>query len=515
MKKTILLLVLTIMTIIVSAQPKNLSYIESSTGLNYPDWDGGRTELEFADMNADGFIDIVSVGDHGCPYINTSQHGIMVWFGDGTGSWSVQMTGNFGYGGIAVGDVNNDGLLDVGYGIHHNYSATDLGNQLIEVALGDGTGTNWIAWDDGLATNGETWGMFASDFADVDNDGDLDIGSNSFGSGAGVHVYINQFDGSWEQSFGFLGGNSNMCLVFGDINNDGNADMVTAHQYGTVYFGDGTGGFTNVDGNLPGSLYGGPSLGDINNDGGKDLAFAYNGGVQVWIWDNTEEIWIDYSGSLPGYGSYEETQLYDMNADGNMDLAAYGDGDFTLWLGDGTGTWNEETQFTTTGISNCQAFRVGGDADHNGYPDITLVAEGGSWPNYQNHMKFYKETSVPDILTISTIFPKGHEVFNENSVQFIDWISAVPDYEPSLVKLEYSIYGLNGPWYLIADSLPNNGRYQWNIPQVNSSNCYIKYTGCQRGLGGIPSVFQCYTCRKLVRPDGLRPQNPTEGWRGF
>jgi len=476
MKTTILILVLTLITIIVTAQSKSISYIESSLGLSYPDWDGGKTELEFSDMNADGFIDIVSVGDHGCPYINTSQHGIMVWFGDGTGSWSVQMTGDFGYGGIAVGDVNNDGLLDVGYGIHHNYSGTDLGNQLIEVALGDGTGTNWTAWDDGLATNGETYGMFGSDFADVDNDGDLDIGSISFGAGAGVHVYINQFDGSWEQSFGFLNGNSNMRLVFGDINNDGNADMVTAHQYGTVYFGDGAGGFTNADGNLPGSLYGGPSLGDINNDGGKDLAFAFNGSVQVWIWDNTEEIWIDYSGSLPAYGSYQETQLYDMNADGNMDIAAYGDGTFTLWLGDGTGTWNLETQFTTTGISDCKAFRVGGDADHNGFPDITLVAEGGSWPSYQNHMKFYKEISVPDNLTISTIFPKGHEVFNENSVQFIDWISAVPDNVASLVKLEYSIYGLNGPWSVIADNLPNNGRYQWNIPQANSSNCYIKYT---------------------------------------
>ncbi|MBC8487134.1 MAG: VCBS repeat-containing protein [Bacteroidetes bacterium] len=461
------------------SQNKSLSYIESSNGLNYPDWDGGNSELEFADMNGDGFVDIVSVGDHGNPYINTAQHGIMVYFNDGTGSWTVQMTGNFGYGGIAIGDVNDDGFWDAGYGIHHDYSSTDLGDQILEVALGDGTGINWTAWDDGLATNGEDWGMFGTDFADVDNDGDLDVGSTSFGCCAGVHVYLNQMDGSWVQSYGFLNGNSSMRFVFGDMNNDGNADFVVAHQYGIAYFGDGTGNFVLSDYNLPnpGSLgVTGPSLGDINNDGSKELAFALSGGVQVWTWDESEEQWVNLSSSLPVSGSYEETQLYDMNADGNIDLAAYGNGTFTLWLGDGTGNWTQETQFTTTGITYCAAFRVGGDIDHNGYPDIVLVAEGGSWPNYQNHMKCYKETSAPDSLSIIAIFPHGNEVFYENSAQFIDWISAVPGNVSSMIKLEYSIFGSNGPWSLIADSLPNNGRYQWNIPQANSPNCFIKYT---------------------------------------
>ena len=73
-----------------------VSYVESSSGLIPPTMEGGRTELEMADMNLDGHIDLISIGDHGSPYINTDQHGIMVWFGDGTGSWSVFMNGNFG-----------------------------------------------------------------------------------------------------------------------------------------------------------------------------------------------------------------------------------------------------------------------------------------------------------------------------------------------------------------------------------------------------------------------------------
>ncbi len=98
-----------------------LDYLESSSGLGTPELEAGRTEIEFADINNDGDIDILSIGDHGSPYINTNEHGVMVWFGDGQGNWSVYQNGNFGYGGIAIGDLNNDGHMDIGYGMHHNY----------------------------------------------------------------------------------------------------------------------------------------------------------------------------------------------------------------------------------------------------------------------------------------------------------------------------------------------------------------------------------------------------------
>src|SRR4030095_725656 len=223
----------------------SISYTESSTGLQTVLWDGGKTEIEFADINRDGYKDILSIGDHGNPNINTQEHGVMVYFGNGSGSnWNLFQFGNFGYGGIAIGDINNDNIPDIAYGMHHNYSSNDLGNQILEAALGDGTGMNWTAWDDSLATNGETYGMFTTDFGDVDNDGKLDIGSISFGCCAGVHIYRNLGTGVWRQSFGFTGGNTSMEFQFGDINNDGYLDFAVAHQYGTPYFGDGNGNFT-------------------------------------------------------------------------------------------------------------------------------------------------------------------------------------------------------------------------------------------------------------------------------
>ncbi|MDH5186609.1 MAG: T9SS type A sorting domain-containing protein [candidate division WOR-3 bacterium] len=457
-----------------------LSYVESSNGLQNPLLEGGRTEMEFADINNDGNVDILSIGDHGSPYINTLEHGIMVWFGDGQGNWDVYQEGEFGYGGIAVGDVNNDGLLDVGFGMHHNYAPPgQLGTKLMEVALGNGTGRNWVAWDSGLASHGETWGMFGTDFADFNNDGWLDMVSNSFGGSAGVHAYLNYHNGFWDQSFGFIGGMSRDDIVCGDINNDGNVDFAVGQQYGTAYFGDGTGNFTLTDHNLPppSGQRGRPgvALGDIDNDGAKELSFVdANGGIDVWKWNPAGDSWVDRHGNLPDSG-YQTTQLYDMNCDGFIDVIGFGLHIGKVWTGDGTGNWTEAATFSTPTPGDFKAFRVGGDVDHNGFPDIVLVDDEGT-SNYRNTAHCFKESSVPDSLCILPMFPRGWEKFYAGSVQFIDWVCAVPTGETALVSLDFSSTGPSGPWSLIASNRKNSGRFQWTMPNVPSANCYIRYT---------------------------------------
>lgn len=461
--------------------PLTLSYVESSSGLDTPEWESGNSELELADVDGDGHLDIVSIGDHSNPFGDPWAHGLIVYFGDGTGTWTNFMYGEFGYGGVAVGDVNNDGFQDVGYGMHHNYSGLDLGDQLLEVALGDGTGQSWTAWDDGLATNGEDWGMFDTDFADVDNDGDLDVGSISFGCCAGVHIYLNQGDGTWVQSFGFLGGNTDHGFTFGDVNSDGFADFAAGQQSGTVYLGNGAGGFSHADGNLPGggsSGRAGPDLGDVNDDGRDDLSWCNTaGGVEVWTWTEGNA-WVDLSGSLPSSGTCEFTQLRDMNVDGHGDVVSFGYGSAKIWTGDGTGGWSLAATITTPSPGYFSAFRAGGDADHNGYPDIALVAEQGSWPNEQNHLRFYKEASVPAALSVTPSYPLGGETLYAGSVRFLDWVSALPGNVPSSVAVELSAAGPNGPWLPVAADLPNNGRHQWLLPGdlPNTNNAYLRYT---------------------------------------
>jgi hypothetical protein len=363
--------------------------------------------------------------------------------------------------------------------------------------LGDGSGTNWTPWDDGLGLNGQEWGMFGTDFADFDNDGDLDLGSISFGCCDGIHLYRNNLDGTWEQTFGFNDGNSDMIFEFGDINNDGNMDFIVGHGLGTAYFGDGTGNFELNDLGLPagGSLdpYG-PSLGDVDNDGGEDLAFTnLNGGLFVYIFMEDTGEWTNLSGDLPISGSYEMTQLADMNMDGNTDLAAFGNGVFQLFLGNGAGDWVADAFFTTGDPGYSQAFRAGGDLDHNGHPDIVLLEEQGTWISYQNHLRCFKESSEPSTHNdIYPVFPHGGELLRPGSVRSVDWISTVPENLETVVKLEYSTTGYNGPWTFIADELPDNGHYQWQVPQEDSDDCFIRYTiksGSQTAVNFSPGPF--------------------------
>ncbi|TAH39550.1 MAG: VCBS repeat-containing protein [Planctomycetota bacterium] len=453
-------------------------YVESSSGLSFPDWDGGNTEIEFGDVDRDGNLDMVSVGDHGSPFIGTNMHGIVVWFGDGAGGWSAVQSGDFGYGGCALGDVNGDGWLDVGYGVHHNYASGDLGDQLIEVALGDGSGQSWIPWDDGLATSGETYGMFDCDFGDVDADGDLDLACLSFGCCNGWRLYLNNGDGTWTPRYSVSGGNTRPGIVFGDVNNDGHLDLAVGHEAGTVWLGDGGGGFAPGDRNLPpGSALGrsGVDLGDANNDGRADLVYVSSGGLKLWL-QAPGGSWVQAGTGLPASGSFERADLADMNRDDRLDLVAFGEGEGAVFLGDGHGGFRRAAGFQTAQPGYAAALRAGGDVDHNGMPDIAVVADEGTIFSSRNRLRFFREVSEPAVPAILVTSPGPAAALRRGSLRFVDWLSAVPGGAPADVDLELSVSGISGPWTPIASGLADSGRLAWLVAGAASSDCRIRAT---------------------------------------
>ena len=457
----------------------DLNYLATQAFLEPPTFEGGRTEFELGDVNGDGHVDIVSVGDHGSPHIGTDQHGIMVWRGDGTGGFALVMTGDLGYGGVALGDADGDGWMDVGYGVHHDYAAVDLGDQLLEVALGDGSGAAWTPWDDGLASAGETWGMFGTDFGDVDNDGDLDLGSNSFGCCAGAHVYLNGGDGSWTHSFGFLSGNSDMDFAFCDFTGDGQLDFVAANSSGVAWRGDGTGSFVAAEGNLGGGSthYFGIAAGDVDGDGADEVAYRSGGQPRVWKW-TPGDLWLDLSGGLAAAGSVQLTKLVDMDRDGRRDLVTFGDGVASVWrrLADG---WDapQSTVLPGGGSKTGKALAVG-DLDHNGYPDLLVLQdEGGLFSGGGNELYALYETSAPAGLSPDLVEPGPGRTWRGGQVRFLEWTGAAPAADPGRVWVELSTSGPAGPWIGLASGLPNNGRAQVVVPGgIASDACHLRLT---------------------------------------
>lgn len=512
------------------AQQLPFTYKIDSTGFSALQLEGGNVQVRLADLNNDGHLEIVTIGDHGSPNVNTNQHGISVFFGNGTGSgWTLQQSGSFGYGGCAVGDLNNDGKQDIAYSMHHNYSSTDFGDQLIEAALGNGTGTSWTPWDDGLATNGESWGMFGTDIADIDNDGWLDIGSNSFGAGAGIHIYRNKHDGTWQQTYQFGSGNTFRYLQFGDIDGDGKIDFVASNYQGSTFFGNGNGTFTLKQNGLPplpasnGFPYEDVSLADIDNDGDDDFIFTYKTpstgvtGVYVYSWDRTQQKWINRSSGLPSATNEKITvaRAADIDMDGYADLVFTSDmqNNLQIWKGNGGSSWTMMYSQTLPALTGAMDIAIA-DVNHSGYPDILLWGSflgGGAFnPSNNNKIHFFIDQVDPNAITATVTYPKGSECWPSGGVRFITWASAVPKNNSSSVKIEYSTAGNGGPWTTIVASTPNDGTYQWTVPTgVSSSNCFIRVTATNSTQGGsavamnsVPFNIGCTTSVTGMEEDG-------------
>jgi len=125
--------------------------------------------------------------------------------------------------------------------------------------------------------------------------------------------------------------------------------------------------------------------------------------------------------------------------------------------GDGSGQWTQAATLSTPTPGYRAALRAGGDADHNGFPDIALWSEEGSTFNTRNRFHFYKEASAPATLAVKPVRPRPAATLRAGAVAFIDWASAVPGGIPATVSIELSTSGPAGPWTPIASALSDGG----------------------------------------------------------
>jgi len=476
------------------APSNRLTLISRSSGLENPNKEEGRTELELADFNNDGHLDIVSVGDHGSPMVNSGEHGIMVWLGTGADVWSVRQSGSFGYGGCAAGALNSDGFMDLAWGIHHDWGSSGFGDRLMGAALGNGTGATWIPWGTGLASSGETWGMFSTALADFDCNGRLDVASLSFGGSNGLRLYENHGDGTWSQAYALTGGSVGYTIEACDVNADGFPDIVCTRSGTNVLLGDGAFGFTLAQSGLPSGTISGIHAGDMDNDGADDVVFALgSSGLRCYRFDSNAATWIPASNGLPASGSFELAQLGDLDGDGFLDIAAYNGPTGYTFLGDGGTSWAADATWTMPSPGDASALRVDGDADHDGREDIVVMADKSGFPFYRNQLRVYSPWLEPVDLSVQLTHPKGGETLRSGSVRTIRWLGAVPPAQgDASVTIRLSTNGAGGPWTTLATGLPNSGSYQWLVAGSGSGTCRIEValtTGSAQAAAISPNDF--------------------------
>ena len=484
--------------LLIAVSASSLTLLQRSTGFTAIDWEEGHTELELGDVNGDGHLDLLSVGDHGNPNVNSTEQGIICYLGNGAGVWTVHQYGGFGYGGIGLGDLNRDGFMDIAWGIHHDWPSGGIGSKLLGAALGNGTGAFWSQWDDGMPSMGEDWGMFASDLADFDGDGWLDLVSQSFGGSNGIQLYRNLGNGNWSHAFGLPGGSVAYTIETGDFNADGYMDFAGTRTTGSVYLGDGNFGFTANATGITGSFYS-VDVGDFDGDGRDDLLIDHgSSGVKAWRLSAITETWEEVSTGLPTFNA-EQIQFGDLNGNGHLDVVAYTQPTGRCYLSDGAGTWTIDAAWAMPTPGDGNALRIDGDVDHDGREDIAVLAVKSGFPFYRNQLRVYSPWESPTDLATRVVKPNGGETLRQGSIRDLRWATAVPTGQgPASVDLYLSTSGSTGPWTPVALGIPDNGRYEWRVLAEVSSDCYLEV---RASAGGDEAVDRSNAAFAILEGD--------------
>ncbi len=271
--------------------------------------------------------------------------------------------------GIAVGDFNHDGALDI--------AAVNYDNSIgILINAGNGTFDRPVTY----AMAAVTPQAEAIAVGDFNGDGSLDVAASCGGYPGNVGVFFNAGDGTFgaESVTHATGGGSGMVAV-GDFNRDGAPDLAVTNSIDdtvSVLINDGNGTFAAqviyaVGTGAAGDAYS-LAVADFNGDGFDDLVVV-GGGTSVSVFfnrgDGTFSPQVTYA---PPAG---RVIVADFNADGRPDLGladVNGQASAGVWLNAGHGVFAPQP---VTAI-NPQAWGFGvGDFNGDGRLDLATSSD--------------------------------------------------------------------------------------------------------------------------------------------
>jgi hypothetical protein len=347
--------------------------------------DGGEVAVAAADVNGDGKPDVLAAycGDSSC----TGEVSVLLGNGNGTFRLGQAYATGGGYpSSIAIADVNGDGKPDL---LAVNEFATCSGSCVdgsVGVLLGNGDGTFQPAQT--YSSGGEYAGPIV--VADVNGDGKPDFLVGNYYDGSGysdgtVLVLLGNGDGTFQPAQRIdSGGVGALSIALADVNGDGKPDLLVANDCAslvvctngsvTVLLGNGNGTFQPaVSYNSGGARAYSVAVGDVNGDGNLDLIVAnqYAGGsdtnsnVSVLFGNGDGTFQTAMSTTTPPWNDEPEAiAVDDFNGDGKLDVAtSLG----FLLLGNGDGTFQSPLLLGVAGTGIAV-----GDLNLDGKPDLVM-----------------------------------------------------------------------------------------------------------------------------------------------